>query len=168
MLDDELMYFNGIDAGSGGYSMPPIAPDTFSELVQGLSYDPARQQELQNFHQKQTAKHYGLKEDLDPKQLGQAGWGIVFPTEVDPAIVEALQPLIDWRREQVGKDNERLHKVFQAGDGFRPEDDKDSWLGRFNAHSGPVDPKNVPYYLLMVGSPDQIPFSFQNQVEAVV
>ena len=90
----------GIDAASGGYSMPPIAPDTFSELVQGLSYDPARQQELQNFHQKQTAKHYGLKEDLDPKQLGQAGWGIVFPTEVDPAIVEALQPLIDWRKRK--------------------------------------------------------------------
>ena len=60
-MSDEL-YFNGIDASSGSYSMAPMTPELLSDLIQGQSLDPARMQELQNWHQKQTAGSPAMKQ----------------------------------------------------------------------------------------------------------
>src|SRR5262249_6036952 len=44
---------------------------------------------------------------------------------------------------------------------YRPGESREAWLGRYKAHGSDVDPAKVPYYLLLVGSPEQIPFDFQ-------
>ena len=94
-----------------------------------------------------------LRADLDATDLSQAGWGAVFHRDVDPAIVEALRPLLDLRRQQVGGLFRQLTYVPREGPG--------TFLSRLRAGPGPVVPGSVPYYLLLVGSPDEIPHGFQ-------
>ena len=98
--------------------------------------------------------------DVDPNKLEEAGWGIVFAQGADPAIRQALEPLIEHRRKQVG--DPRLFKVFEAAAGYRPGDTVVAWLSRLNVGLAIVDPlAGVPLYLLVVGSPAAIPFEFQ-------
>ena len=98
--------------------------------------------------------------DVDPNKLEESGWGIVFSQNVDPAVRTALQPLIDHRRRQVN--NDRLFKIFEGASGFQPTDTVRSWLARFRVGFAVVDPlAGVPLYLLIVGSPEDIPYEFQ-------
>ncbi len=94
-----------------------------------------------------------LRADLEATDLSQAGWGAVFPRDVDPAIVEALGPLLDLRRHQAGDLFRRLSYIPREGPG--------TFLSRLRAGPGPVAPSSVPYYLLLVGSPKDIPHGFQ-------
>lgn len=104
----------------------------------------------------------GAKEGVDATQLSQAGWGIVFAHDADPAIKEALEPLLKLRKEQAGP----LFKIYQGGAGYRPGESKSRFLTRHSADAaGPADPQRVPYYLLLVGSPEKIPFTFQYQLD---
>lgn len=107
-------------------------------------------------------KDKGAKEGVDATQLSQAGWGVVFAHDADPAIKEALSPLLALRRRQAGP----LFKVYEGGAGYRPGESKSRFLARHGADAaGPADPQRVPYYLLLVGGPDRIPFSFQYQLD---
>ncbi len=93
---------------------------------------------------------------LDPSDLASAGWGAVFPKDVDPIIREALAPLLEHRRELAG----RLYREFSIAAG----DTKSSFLAKSGAGPGPPDPNKIPYYLLLVGSPVEIPFHVQYQL----
>src|ERR1035437_931514 len=99
----------------------------------------------------------------DPNDLTQAGWGILFASDADPAIQAQLQPLIDLRQKQVQDPN--LFKVFSGNNGgVLPGQTADSWARQRGVSlTAPVDPYQggVPYYLLIVGSPDRISFEFQ-------
>jgi hypothetical protein len=97
----------------------------------------------------------------DPMDLTQTGWAILFASDVDPAIKEALKPLIEWRRSQVNDD--KLFRVFEGPDGVRPNQTAGSWaLAKGVSLAAPVGPnRGVPFYLLIVGPPQRIPFEFQ-------
>ena len=101
----------------------------------------------------------------DASDLSQAGWGVLLASDADPAILEALKPLLDRRRGQVQED--RLFKIFQGPAGVRPTQRASSWAANKGISLvSPVEPfKGVPYYLLMVGSPKAIPFEFQAEFD---
>jgi Peptidase family C25 len=99
----------------------------------------------------------------DPNDLTQTGWCILFASDADPAIKAQLQPLIDLRRRQVNDDH--LFQIFEGNDsGVRPNQTADDWAEyRGVSLTAQVDPTaGVPYYVLLVGHPDRIPFEFQN------
>jgi hypothetical protein len=103
-----------------------------------------------------------LMEGFDPRDLAQAGWGIILAANANPAILDALAPLLDLRRKQTG---ERF-RIFQGKEGFESgRDTKTSFLARKGAGPGPADPDRVPYYLLLAGSPEEIPYRFQSQLD---
>ena len=103
--------------------------------------------------------------DVDPNKLNEAGWGIIFPRDPDPAVRAALEPLIEHRRKQVS--DSRLFKIFEGATGYQPNDTVPGWLAQFKVGLAVVDPLlGVPLYLLIVGSPEEIPFEFQYLLDA--
>src|SRR6266849_2898222 len=103
---------------------------------------------------------FGTIGDVDSNFLDQAGWAVMFSPGVDRKIREALQPLLDRRKAQVSDEN--LFKIFEGASGYQPEDTATGWLRRQNVRMDVVDPQlGVPYYILIVGPPDEIPFEFQ-------
>jgi hypothetical protein len=103
--------------------------------------------------------------DVDPNKLEEAGWGVIFPRNIDPAVRTALEPLLEHRRQQVG--DAKLFKIFEGPSGYQPGDTVGSWLNRFGVSLAVVDPMlGVPLYLLIVASPDEIPFEFQYLLDA--
>jgi hypothetical protein len=102
---------------------------------------------------------------MNAMDLTQTGWGVLFASDADPAIQAALQPLIDWRKEQVKDDS--LFAVFNGADGVQLGQKAGSWADSKGVSLvAPVSPsKGVPYYLLIVGSPQRIPFGFQQLLD---
>ncbi|HSJ52302.1 MAG TPA: hypothetical protein VLC52_01030, partial [Anaerolineae bacterium] len=171
-MSDELLYFNGIDGDSGSYALPPMSAEELVQVIRGQA-TPENLNELRMRYQQQTGSFHGPEQGVDPKKLEEAGWGVIFPSfppsdrerqkEVD-AVREALQPLLRLRREQAG---ERFAEWSQGtGKEFRVgADTKNGYLARHGAGPGPVRPGRVPYYLLIAGSPADIPYRFQSQLD---
>ncbi|MFZ0790187.1 MAG: hypothetical protein WAM94_11250, partial [Chromatiaceae bacterium] len=159
---DELLYFNGINGETGEYDLPPMSAADLARLIRGEG-KPANLSELRFRHESKGLRHLGVKEGVDPKRLDESGWGIVFTHDADPAIQEALSPLLRLREGQAGG----RFRIYAGAEGYRPDDSKSAWLARppRKMGPGPADPDKVPYYLLICGSPAQIPYRFQSQLD---
>jgi hypothetical protein len=162
MTEKRLFHFNGVNGATGEYGLPPMSGDELAAVIQGET-DEAFLRELRwRYAQKLDFLHLGTREGIDPTEIDQAGWGVVFSHDANPAVREALAPLLELRRRQAG---ERF-RVYERGDGFRVgSDSKTRFLQRHGVGPGPVDPDKVPYYLLLVGSPEEIPYRFQTQLD---
>ncbi len=156
----EPFYFNGINGATGEYGLPPMSAEDLSKLIVGEA-PPENQSELTFRYRQQGEAHFGAKEGVDPKKLDEAGWGVVFAHDADPAVRDALRPLLELRKEQAGD----RFKVYDGAEGRRPGESKGAFLSRHGVGPGPADPDRVPYYLLLVGSPEAIPFRFQSQLD---
>jgi hypothetical protein len=155
---DDLLYFNGIDGATGEYETPPLTLEQLSKVAQGGRVEKAFE----------GPPHFAPKEGVDPKDLSTAGWGVVFAfAEQDkvPAIQEALAPLLDHRRTQAAKVKEHYYKEYVGAGAYRPNESKSDFLARHGVGPGPADPDKVPYYLLIVGDPETVPYRFQYQLD---
>jgi hypothetical protein len=165
-MDDEPMAFNGINGATGAYLLPKMTPQQLARIARGESWDPQHLSELKWWYRRTTEATFGPVEGVDPTDLGQAGWGLIMADGADPAILEALGELREHRRAQAqagGK--EHYYREFIDGQSYRPGQSKQEFLRRHGAGPGPADPENVPYYLLIVGDPESIPYSFQYQLD---
>jgi hypothetical protein len=100
----------------------------------------------------------GVIAEIDPNNLAEAGWGILFARDCDQKIRQALEPLLELRKKEVGA----LFKVFEGSSAPAPGEPAVKWINRNGATLDVVDPCNgIPYFLLLVGSPESIAFEFQ-------
>jgi hypothetical protein len=188
------LVFNGIDGETGKYLLPPMPSEVLARLIQGKA-EPAeravllgerpskplteeqKQQEaeeqrtrLDELEFKTKMVDFPVKEGVDPTRLDQAGWAVVFPATMDAqhkeAIKDALKPLLDLRREQAGED---LFRIYEGGAGYRPGERKDQFFKRQKPEirEGPADPVQMPFYVLLVGNPEEIPYEFQFQLDVM-
>ena len=152
---NDTIYANGIDLDTGAYAIPPMSADELDALIRGEKA-PENISELNA--RAGEPDSLGVKEGVDTKCLCQTGWGVIFADDADPQVEAALQPLLKLRAAQAGG---RYHKYsYLVG-----QDSKDKFLSRFGAGPGPADPDRVPYYLLIAGSPEKVPYSFQSQLD---
>jgi hypothetical protein len=151
----------GVDGLTGGYRSEP-EPD--SELARRVSGSPVlSRQELRE--RRWWVERYSIDDPgrlpvygFDLLKLEEAGWGVVFSSEATvPDIREALTPLLSRRQQQAGRGYVELT--------YRLGEDKLDFLAAHRSVPGAVDPRRVPYYLLLVGSPETIPFSFQQDLD---
>jgi hypothetical protein len=154
--------------GVGVAARMPIPMGVVAET--GATYPRLTEKSLRHIHPDsgpvldRSKRTRGVAADTvdDPMDLSQTGWGALFASDADPAVREALKPLLDWRQQQVNDD--KLFKVFDGAAGVKPNQPAGSWASaRGVSISAPVSPlRGVPYYLLLVGSPQRIPFEFQS------
>ncbi|BAY45224.1 hypothetical protein SAMD00079811_28260 [Scytonema sp. HK-05] len=162
-MNEELLFFNGLDGATGEYLLPPLTPQEVSKIAQGEKFEPAHLLELQkkNLHVKGVEPEFAPIEGVDPKNLAETGWGVIFAFGVDPAITAALSPLLEHRRKQATQKKEQYYQEYV----YRPGESKNQFLARHKVGPGPADPDKMPYYLLIVGDPETIPYSFQYQLD---
>lgn len=160
IINPDKVGFNGIDAITGGYVTSPLSPRQIARLAANEPLDAEEQAELKRKWFSAREKHFGTIAD-DAQDLGKTGWGIVFAPGVGDDVKEALKPLLELRREQAGD----YYHDFKGNRAFQANDTKRSFLARSRAGAGPSNPRLVPYYLLLVGSPDGIPFKVQHQLD---
>src|SRR5262245_7356738 len=165
-MAETILTFNGIDGDNGGYLLSPMPAEMIGQVVRGEPIDPKDPhfKELQTRHEGKQP-HFGAVEGVDVKDLSQAGWGVIFAFGAGPAIREALSPLLDHRKRQATQQKEHYYKEYIGVKGYRPSETKQQFLTRQGAGPGPADPDKVPYYLLIVGDPQSIPYSFQYQLD---
>lgn len=150
-MDDQLIHFNGVDVDSGTYFRAPMSLEEVRRRI------PAAVGEARG-------RPRALVDWANPERLSETGWGYLVHEDEDPAVLKALQPLFEHRREQAG-DVRAL--IFTEADRLAGEEAIDAFLDRYGVPPGDVEPaaEALPYYLLIVGSPQRIPFSFQADLD---
>jgi hypothetical protein len=147
----------GISARTGR-PLRDLAEDTVSAMVEG-EREPSAELSAQQERSTSVATSFAVSGEFDAADLTQVGWGVIFPAAADPAIKDALQPLIDQRRRQA---EPAPFVIYEGAKGYRPGDTALTWLARHKVRLDVVNPdKGMPYYLLIIGSPEAIPFEFQ-------
>lgn len=97
--------------------------------------------------------------DTDPNNLVESGWGVIFAPGTSTSVKEALHKLLEKRRADTGG---RLFKVFENDSAPQPGESATDWLDRHHVGLNMVVPEDgIPFYLLLVSSPEEIPFEFQ-------
>lgn len=139
----QQIFSSGIDGSTGDYLFPALSLARFAQATRtnGL----------------QRPEPRAIQSRFDARDLSDAGWGIIFPQDAEPALRENLSILIDHRGRQIGGRDRRRFKELV----YLPGETKLKFLGRNGSGPGPVDPRKLPYYLLIVGGPERIPFEFQ-------
>jgi hypothetical protein len=154
--------FNGIDARTGTYLLPALDLQQVSALAQGRALD-ADTLEVSKARTESAQPQYGLIDGVNAEDLAQAGWGVIFAANGDDDVRAALDPLLRMREKQA----RGRYCEYTGALGYLPGDTMRVWLGRAPRTKGlgPVDPKRVPFYLLIVGHPADIPFRFQYELD---
>jgi len=159
---------NGIDAATGGAIDDfQATTEMIAKVARGQRLTPEDLKDAKIKNSLTETAHFGVAEGIDVSDLSQTGWGVIFPASLPQksvdAIKAALKPLLDLRKKQAGD----FYKEFIGIDnGYKNGESKNDFLKRFGRGPGPADPAGgVPYYLLIVGSPETIPYTFQYQLD---
>jgi len=147
--EDELLV-NGID-WTTGQLLPPVTPAAITED------HPAVRKRAER------GSRHGIVDDevADGNCLEESGWGVIFGASVTAEVKARLAPLLQQRKKQAGP----LYKEFEGVRGSTAADAL-SWLTRHEVGLSAVNPRaGVPYYLLIVASPQDISFEFQYMLD---
>jgi len=151
---EELIYSNGINGSTKQYLTPPMKA---VELVQYiLQEQEPENQDILEAKENDKEAHFAPIYGVNAKELAEAGWGIIYGNGITDAVKEALSPLVNYRKAQAGE----LFKEYA----YQGESSRD-FLTNNDIGLGAADPEEMPYYLLIVGSPQEIPFNFQYELD---
>jgi hypothetical protein len=148
------LVFNGIRR-DGAPARPAVDPAT---LVAGLTAPPADGVEGQLARASGPPQHYGLAAGRSAKNWAHTGWAVVFAKGAPQSLRDALAPLLQQRLKLLtDAGHAELYKELE----YQPGDDARAFLGKLGADLTIVNPGKVPYYLMLVGGPESIPFQVQ-------
>lgn len=157
--DQQRIFANGIDAETGQYLVTPLSIRDFIDTIRGKPDSANLLDIFSSLLDSIGLKGIGGMDDKYKDDFNQVGWGIVFHDKEDQEVIQSFIPLINHRKEMVGE--ESLIKILRYKDGQAWQD----WLENYGVAPGVQDPEIIPYYLLIVGSPERIPFSFSRLLD---
>jgi hypothetical protein len=154
-------FSNGVDATTGRYLPSPASLEALAELLENENVRPLGKDYYNNSDLESA-------DDVDPQDLGAAGWGVIFAEGADPLIREALSPLLELRQRQATRLFEGGYREFWGPLAYRKGQAQDDFLDQWEwGTHGQVDTSLMPHYLLLVGSPEEIGFDFQYEMDVV-
>ena len=140
--------------------MNSTLPEGFAAWLEGRIQDPLVAMELalcceyeQAGLEAQADRRRELPSQVDAHDLSATGWGVICPQEQGDPMKARLRLLLA-RREQQAKARYR-ESICRSNESGR------DFLQRHGVTPGTLDPERLPYYLLLVGGPEEIPFEFQ-------
>jgi hypothetical protein len=145
-------------AAETGRPLADLSDDSVRSIA-GLPPEP----ELAVFQQRSDDSNasYAVLGEVDPNDLGQSGWGVIFGPGIDQSVKDALRPLIDHRKATADP-----FVVYDGPVTVQHGETAAAWLRRNGTRLDVVDPaKGVPFYLMIVAPPDVIPFEFQYMLD---
>jgi len=161
---DQSLTFNGLNGATGRSLLPPLSTSVISAIARGEKLEPQEKASLRARYNHVAGAFFGVADGVDPMNLASAGWGVIFAHDADPSIKNELQPLLDLRKEQAG----HYYCEYTGIDAHRPNETAGEFLVRHKVTPGqPANPKRMPYFLLIVGDPERIPFRFQYMLDVV-
>jgi hypothetical protein len=157
----------GVDASTGQPLLPRLDLDALTATLGGTASAAAAEENpgaaaLRAAEKAKREQHLALLEGVSPTDLASAGWVVVFAAGADPAIRTALEPLLALRREQAGT----RFRIIDGANGYRAGETGTAFLERVGG-GRIVDPEKLPYYVLIVGSPDAIPYHVEHVLAAL-
>ncbi len=167
-IPDQIVV-NGINAKSKKfeYSVTVQAADIRNTLLSVASGLPDEKQRDALDVRASGEPAFSIMIGKDANNLADSGWALVFPAQTElpvAAIKEAMSDLLTLRKEQAGP----LFHIYEGEDGLLPNESAAAFMERHGSSPGTQDPtpEVLPYYLLLVGSPQEMPFVFQYELDA--
>ncbi|MCP4396316.1 MAG: hypothetical protein GY801_03260 [bacterium] len=164
-MAEESLVFNGINGATGDYLLK-VTPEQISKVARGEKLDQDDLAQLERLNNRNTEGHLGPVERVNPLNLAETGWGVIFAHDADPAVKEALKELLDHRQAQAAKEHEHYYQEYIGHKAYRSGESTREFLARHKVSGvDAADPDKMPYYLLIVGDPESIPYRFQYQLD---
>jgi hypothetical protein len=152
-MTEERIVLNGINALTGEYLVPPITLAEATAWARGTPPPDDHVKPLNEAAERIGERPFALPLGTDANELTDSGWGVVFTPDTPASVRDALMPLLERRR----KDTPVLFKELE----YRPGDSREEFLTQYGAHGSDVEPEKVPFFLMLVGGPETIPFDVQ-------
>lgn len=154
---------NGVNAETGGYLLRALSPADLAKAAKGEPVPDAILAGEIKARSLSAEAHFGVS--VDPDDLAAVGWGVIFAAGVGADVKEALAPLLALRREEASKKSEKRFRVLDGDLAYRPGETKNGYLSRLGVPPGSAKPDKLPLHLLLVGSPTELPFNVQTQLD---
>ncbi len=149
----------------GALAMAARAWLTSGRTDSALALDPAIEQAIEAAEEKEqdplVIEFLVQARKRFKRDLSTTGWGVIFAEGADPAVRQALHELLQHRRRQASQVHPHYYREFT----YRPGMTSLDFVREQNAIEGTSDPEVMPYYLLIVGGPEAIPFTFEYQLD---
>src|SRR5215213_5215337 len=93
---DDSIIFNGLDGATGKYlvqaNVEKLSAIALDEELDANQLNDAKERVQAG------QEHYGVADIVENvKDLAQTGWGVIFADDEDPAIIDSLRELLDYR-----------------------------------------------------------------------
>lgn len=160
-LDLPVPSWNGINATTGESLLQRATLEQIAALACGEEVPSAEVEELRRWRTRVQQAHLDTRFEIDPRNLAEAGWGVIFPESRQDELREALAPLLALRKAQASLVSEGRYRELV----HRRGESKARFLARYRVGPGPADPDLLPYFLLLAGSPEEMSFRFQYQLD---
>ncbi len=151
-MAESRIIFNGVDGSTGEYLQAPLSPQEFARAVARTKFETS------------SEGRGRPAPGVDEKDLATAGWCVVFAEGQRDGLQDALNELLEHRKRQVASEHREYYQVYDGQRALRPGETKWEWLARRGVSPGAAFPDEMPLYVLLVGSPQEIPFDFQFQL----
>ena len=109
-----------------------------------------------------TKRYRDLAGHIEPNVLTATGWGVLFGYREEKRAKEPLHELLRNREHLAGVNfHEQIIPGTKEGSCI---DARDFLWKELQESPGVVDISKLPYYVLIVGSPEEVPFEFQYEL----
>lgn len=157
------IFSNGISVEDGNYGFAT----NLDQIYDSITNNTSRKRKMNPspfLGVERSSKFLGLPPSIDSNNLHKAGWGVIWPPKplnsCEKEHKRIFSKLIEYRSSQM---NGVAPREFYYRSSWQYDDFL--WSEGREVEVGNMQPEIVPYYICIVGSPERIPWDFQQYLD---